>query len=79
MTSQPIDQTRCPLCGENNDCGVAQSAGDCWCFSLKVPDDVLDRVPPELRDKVCVCERCATGRRSPAETQAILTKLTRDR
>jgi Cysteine-rich CWC len=79
MTSRPIDQTRCPLCAGDNNCGAARGSGTCWCFTLRVPEDVLERVPPDLRDQVCVCERCASGRRSPAEAQAIISSLTRTR
>jgi hypothetical protein len=68
MTSHPIDPTRCPLCGGDNNCGAARGAGTCWCFDRRVPAEVLERVPPELRDQVCICERCASGYRSPAET-----------
>lgn len=77
--NQSVDPTRCPLCGEDNVCGVERGAGTCWCFSLRLPDDVVERVPPELRDRACVCESCASGRRSPAEAQAILERLTRER
>jgi hypothetical protein len=56
-----VDPARCPLCGEDNACGVARGAGTCWCFSTKIPDDVLARVPLELRNIACVCERCASG------------------
>jgi hypothetical protein len=55
---------RCPLCGDQNACGMAAGEGSCWCFSTKIPADVLERVPAEARDKVCVCEACATGRRA---------------
>jgi hypothetical protein len=60
MTS-PIDPTRCPLCGAENECGAARGAGTCWCFAQRIPDDVLERIPPEFRDQVCICERCASG------------------
>ena len=67
MTSQAVDPTRCPLCGRDNTCGMARGAGTCWCFSTHVPEAVLERVPPALRGIACVCEECASGRRSPAE------------
>lgn len=60
-TPTPIDPTRCVLCGADNECGVARGKGTCWCFSTRIPDAVLERVPPELRDRACVCERCAAG------------------
>jgi hypothetical protein len=61
-----VDPARCPLCGEDNACGVARGAGTCWCFATTIPEDVLARIPPELRNVGCVCERCASGRSRPA-------------
>src|SRR6185295_7497090 len=58
------DPKRCPLCGEGNACGMAAGQqGDCWCKSVKIPAEVLERVPAAARDRACVCERCATGTR----------------
>jgi hypothetical protein len=79
MTSEAVDPSRCPLCGEDNTCGMAAGAGTCWCFATSVPGEVLERVPPALRGIACVCEACASGRRSPAEAQAMLDRLTRQR
>jgi hypothetical protein len=79
MTVPAVDPTRCPLCGDDNACGVARGAGTCWCFSTPVPEAVLARVPPALQGVACVCERCASGRRSPAETQALIERPTRGR
>ena len=77
--SQSIDPTRCPLCQGDNDCGTARGSGTCWCFSARIPEDVLERVPPQLRDQACVCERCASGRRSGTEVQTIIDRLNRTR
>lgn len=76
---QIVDPSRCPLCGDSNTCGAESGSGTCWCFSVRVPQEVLDRIPEALRDRACVCERCASGRRSPVETQAIIDRLTRER
>ena len=55
------DVTRCPLCGDANDCAIA--AGDavteCWCYGSRVPRALLVRVPEGSRGRVCVCARCA--------------------
>jgi hypothetical protein len=51
---------QCPLCGDDNACGVVSGVGTCWCASVKVPETVLARVPPSLRNVACVCQRCAT-------------------
>ena len=56
-----VDPSRCPLCGEANACGTAAGKGDCWCMSVTIPAEVLERVPPGARDAVCVCQRCATA------------------
>jgi len=74
-----VDPTRCPLCGEDNRCGAAAGAGTCWCFSARVPEEVLERVPPALRGVACVCARCASGRVSPVEAKSLIDRVARDR
>jgi len=49
----------CPLCGNANECGVAAGAASCWCFTAVIPDSVLARVPPDQRNRTCVCRQCA--------------------
>jgi len=53
--SQVYDES-CPLCGATNECGV--HSGDCWCFHTKVPQELRDRIPAELKGKVCICRNC---------------------
>jgi hypothetical protein len=53
------DATRCPLCGETNECGIAAGQSTCWCFSTSIPADVLERIPEEARGTACVCAKCA--------------------
>jgi hypothetical protein len=53
--------TRCPLCGETNECGVAAGKSTCWCFSTPVPPEVLAQVPEDQQGRTCVCERCAAA------------------
>ncbi len=49
----------CPLCQRENRCGeVAGGGGRCWCFDLKVPAELLARVPVSVRGKACVCRAC---------------------
>jgi hypothetical protein len=56
-----FDPARCPLCGEVNSCGMAAGDTECWCFTAKVPDEVLARLPDGARGVVCVCRKCAEG------------------
>ena len=74
-----IDPSRCALCGEDSACGMARGASTCWCSAIKIPEEVLARVPAALRNQACICEACASGRRSPAEAQAMIERLTQQR
>ena len=52
---------RCPLCGGSNDCKLCArpaSKGQCWCASVKIPGELLARVPPEFRNRNCICRAC---------------------
>ncbi|WP_442603947.1 cysteine-rich CWC family protein [Paenibacillus sp. KN14-4R] len=51
-----VDEKKCPLCGENNRCGVYD--GDCWCFHIKVPLELRERISEAQRGKVCICRQC---------------------
>lgn len=79
MTPTDIAATRCPLCGQPNDCGIAAGKSTCWCFETRIPLEVLEKVPPELRGIACVCKACATGQRSPEETLERWRELLRER
>jgi len=51
----------CPLCGQPNDCLRCTSAVDkdpCWCASVEIPAALLARVPPEFRNRNCICRQC---------------------
>jgi hypothetical protein len=51
----------CPLCDRENDCqlcGVDSHKGPCWCASIPVPDELLARVVPELKNRACICQKC---------------------
>jgi hypothetical protein len=49
---------RCLLCGGPNLCGMAAGQTDCWCFTARVPQALLDQLPPESRNLSCICQRC---------------------
>jgi len=56
-----INPGRCPLCGGANDCQLCSPAtykGQCWCAHLEIPNDLLARVPENLRDRACICQNC---------------------
>jgi len=56
------DVSRCPLCGEPNDCRLSATTdctGKCWCESVNFPPELLQRVPMEARNRACLCRDCA--------------------
>jgi len=56
------DPSRCPLCGAPNGCAIAAgSPSPCWCASVLIGAEVLDRIPAAARGVACVCARCASG------------------
>jgi Cysteine-rich CWC len=63
MTSA-VDPSLCPVCGEPNTCGISQGKSECWCFSLKIPEESLSRVPTEAKNLACICPRCAAAQSS---------------
>jgi hypothetical protein len=73
-----FDAGRCPLCGGANDCQLCTMdsyKGPCWCAAVQIPDELLARVPPELRNRACICRVCVTNFRrttTPASDLKIL-------
>ncbi|MCQ4296325.1 cysteine-rich CWC family protein [Pseudomonas stutzeri] len=61
--SEPVEASRCPLCGQPNQCGECDPAASqpCWCFTTPIPAQALERMPAALRNQVCICPRCARG------------------
>lgn len=51
-----VDPDHCPLCGDENHCGMRAGSKTCWCFSANLVPGVLDRVPPEAQRVACCCE-----------------------
>ena len=54
--------TLCPACGARNDCTLADprtADQACWCYSVTIDPAVLEALPDELRNKACLCPRCA--------------------
>ncbi|KAA8696575.1 cysteine-rich CWC family protein [Pseudomonas caricapapayae] len=58
-----LNETRlCPLCGFSNQCSLADprtAAQPCWCFSASIDPMRLEALPDDIRDKACLCPRCA--------------------
>ena len=51
----------CPLCGGPNTCqlaGVEVNESVCWCCQVEPDEKALERVPPELRNRACLCRNC---------------------
>lgn len=58
---EPINPSRCPLCGQPNQCAECEPGAEqpCWCVSLTIPASTLDRIPDALRNRACLCPLCA--------------------
>jgi hypothetical protein len=54
-----MNDKKCPLCGKANGCmaGTGKEK-DCWCHSLKVPQELVDKVPEDQKRKACICKSC---------------------
>ncbi|MCF5027842.1 cysteine-rich CWC family protein [Pseudomonas syringae] len=62
MTTASPDTALCPLCGFSNQCSLADPRTvdqPCWCFSQSIDPALLAALPDNLRDKACLCPRCA--------------------
>jgi Cysteine-rich CWC len=59
----PLPATGCPLCGGPNGCAPAVSGSfdsPCWCTTVRIPAEVLARVPVAQRGLACICRACAS-------------------
>ncbi|WP_037040358.1 cysteine-rich CWC family protein [Pseudomonas sp. BAY1663] len=65
--SDPVDSSRCPLCGQPNQCAQCDpgAAQPCWCFSTRIPAELRESIPDAARNKACICARCASGEDAP--------------
>jgi len=62
MTTASIAPDTCPVCGQNNKCTLADprtADQACWCFTETIDPALLAALPEELRNKACLCPRCA--------------------
>jgi hypothetical protein len=71
------DPATCPLCGRANDCQLCSPAtckGQCWCVLVKFPEGLLERVPPDLRNKACLCRDCVTSFKADGPVRSTATE-----
>lgn len=57
-----LDTQCCPACGAANHCALADprsATQACWCYGVTLDPAVLEALPVALRDKACLCPRCA--------------------
>lgn len=56
------DKQHCPACGALNQCSLAdprRATQACWCYGVTIDPAVVQALPDELRNKACLCPRCA--------------------
>ncbi|WP_156949923.1 cysteine-rich CWC family protein [Simplicispira psychrophila] len=61
LSTSPIDTAHCPLCGQANQCAMAQqlSPTQCWCMGSTIATDALAGIPEVERGQRCICLACA--------------------
>ena len=60
LLGRSVDASCCPLCGESNHCPRIEDADckNCWCQTAQIPQGLLEKIPPPLRMRACLCQRC---------------------
>ncbi len=62
--SVEVDQTKCPLCGDENNCAteIAKATGQpeqsCWCRNETFSAELLATIPEPAQGKACICINC---------------------
>jgi|GEM_PF-677818 hypothetical protein len=79
VTAIEIHPARCPLCGQDNKCGMVAGASKCWCFNISLASAALARLPPDAEGVACVCEACASGKTEPDPISIKVGELLRGR
>ena len=51
------EQSICPICKNPNSCTV-DAMQNCWCFSVEIPEQLIQQLPPHLRNVSCICSKC---------------------
>lgn len=55
-----MKDTICPICGEPNNCAIANGLNpeECWCMKVNFPKEIFDKIPKDKKNKACVCKKC---------------------
>jgi hypothetical protein len=53
-----INPKICPFCKKENKCEAHIPNNNCWCNHIKVPVDLREYIPDELKMKACICQDC---------------------
>ena len=56
-----LNPSQCPLCGRANECQLCTLAaykGPCWCAKVKIPEELIARLPADARNRACFCRDC---------------------
>jgi hypothetical protein len=59
-----MDTDTCPVCGEPNQCGIAQGMSHCWCFEAPLPEHALAASADQDALTRCLCQRCLEAART---------------
>lgn len=64
----PLDPSRCPTCGQDNDCGQqCAPGGACWCFEQEIDPKLIESLPTAVQGKSCLCRACASRPATPRQ------------
>ncbi len=59
------DKKICPICEQENNCGLLQGKSQCWCFNRKFPSELLELVSE--KELSCICDKCLEKFKSKSE------------
>ncbi|MBF0264000.1 MAG: cob(I)yrinic acid a,c-diamide adenosyltransferase [Gammaproteobacteria bacterium] len=74
MKNNSIDDSICPLCQKKNHCQARNTALSCWCHQKVIPEELIARVPEELKNKTCICQSCVDAYHKKKYQQKCQTK-----
>lgn len=53
-----INPKKCPICGQDNQCGNELGKSICWCSAESFPQEIFELIPEEKLRKACICKDC---------------------